>query len=88
MMFAITVDGRKLPPYLIFKRKKMPNTKLANGVHVCVYKAKIGWMQLWCVTGSAQFAVNDLAHSFSDELCLIGHLREDKKRTLTEIKLI
>jgi hypothetical protein len=33
-MFAITVDGRKLPPYLIFKRKKMPNAKLANGVHV------------------------------------------------------
>jgi hypothetical protein len=28
--------------------------------------------QLWCVIGSAQFGVNDLAHYFGDHLCLCG----------------
>jgi hypothetical protein len=42
VMLTITADGRKLPPYVIFKRKTMPKAKLPNGVHVCV-QAKC-WM--------------------------------------------
>jgi hypothetical protein len=38
-MLAITADGRKLPPYVIFKRKTMPKAK-------CMYEARVGWMQL------------------------------------------
>jgi hypothetical protein len=35
-MLAITADGRKLPPYVIFKRNTMPKAKLQNGVHAHV----------------------------------------------------
>jgi hypothetical protein len=42
VMLALTADGRELPPYVIFKRKKMPKAKLPNGVHVCVQGK--GWM--------------------------------------------
>jgi hypothetical protein len=35
-MLAITADGRKLPPYGIFKRKTIPKAKLPNGVHMRV----------------------------------------------------
>jgi hypothetical protein len=42
VMLAITADRRKLPPYVIFKRKTMPNAKLPSGVHVHV-EGK-GWM--------------------------------------------
>jgi hypothetical protein len=36
VMLAITADGRKLPPCVIFKRKTMPKAKLPNDVHVRV----------------------------------------------------
>jgi hypothetical protein len=42
MMLAITADGRKLLPYVIFKRNTMPKAKLLNGVHLHV-KGK-SWM--------------------------------------------
>jgi hypothetical protein len=35
MMLTITANGRKLLPYMIFKRKTMPKAKLPNYVHVC-----------------------------------------------------
>jgi hypothetical protein len=41
-MLAITADGRKLPPYVIFKRTAMPKAKLPNGIHVRVQDK--GWM--------------------------------------------
>jgi hypothetical protein len=36
VMHAITVDGRKLPMYVILKRQTEPKVKLPNGIHVCV----------------------------------------------------
>jgi hypothetical protein len=36
VLLAITVNGRKLQPYVVLKRKTMPKTKLPNGVHVSV----------------------------------------------------
>jgi hypothetical protein len=41
-MLAITLDGRKLPLYVIFKRKAMTKATLLNGVHVHVQGE--GWM--------------------------------------------
>jgi hypothetical protein len=41
-MLAIAMDRRKLPLYVIFKRKTVPKAKLPNGVHVRV-QGKV-WM--------------------------------------------
>lgn len=41
-MLAITADGRKLPPYVIIKRKTLPKGKFPRGVHVRVQNK--GWM--------------------------------------------
>jgi hypothetical protein len=49
VMLTITVDGRKLPPYVIFKRKTMPKAKLLNGVHVHVQGE--GWMDAAMMCG-------------------------------------
>lgn len=41
IMLAVTADGRKLPPYTVFKRKTTPNRQLLkNYVHV----QPKGWM--------------------------------------------
>ena len=42
VMLSCTADGRKLPPYVVFKRKTMPKEKLPNGVIVRVHPK--GWM--------------------------------------------
>lgn len=36
MMLVITVDERKMPQYVMFKRKTTAKAKLPNSVHVCV----------------------------------------------------
>lgn len=41
-MLAVTVDGRKLPPYIIFQRKTLPKGKFPPSVHVHVQEK--GWM--------------------------------------------
>lgn len=41
-MLAVMADGRKLPPYVIFKRKTIPNCKFPSGIHICVQEK--GWM--------------------------------------------
>lgn len=43
VMLAITADGRKLPPYIIFKRKTIPKgVQFPRGIHVRVQTK--GWM--------------------------------------------
>uniref|UniRef100_A0A147BLR1 Putative pogo transposable element n=1 Tax=Ixodes ricinus TaxID=34613 RepID=A0A147BLR1_IXORI len=42
VMLAVTADGRKLPPYVIFKRKTLPKGKFPPGVHIRVQEK--GWM--------------------------------------------
>lgn len=42
VMLAITSDGRKLPPYVIFKRKTMPKETFPKGIIVRVQEN--GWM--------------------------------------------
>lgn len=42
VMLAITADGRKLPPFVVFKRKTLPKNSLPAGIHV---RAQVkGWM--------------------------------------------
>jgi hypothetical protein len=41
-MFAISADGRKLPPDIIFKRKTTPKGKFPPGIHVRVQEKR--WM--------------------------------------------
>jgi hypothetical protein len=33
-MLAVTADGSKLTPYVIFKRKTLPKEKFPAGIHV------------------------------------------------------
>ena len=41
-MIAITGDGNKLPPYIVFKRKMLPkNIKFPKGIHVRAHPK--GW---------------------------------------------
>lgn len=42
VMLAVTADGRKLPPFVIFKRKTLPKAKFPPGIHVRVQEK--GWM--------------------------------------------
>lgn len=42
VMLAVTADGRKLPPYVILKRKTLPKGNFPRGVHVRVQEK--GWM--------------------------------------------
>lgn len=42
VMLCITADGRKLPPYIIFKRKDVPNEKFPKGV--VIRAQENGWM--------------------------------------------
>lgn len=42
VMLAVTADGRKLPPYVIFKRKTLPKAKFPQGIYVRVQEK--GWM--------------------------------------------
>lgn len=42
VMLCITADGRKLPPYVVFKRKRVPAAQFPNGVIVRAQEK--GWM--------------------------------------------
>lgn len=42
VMLCVTADGRKLPPYVVFKRKTMPKEKFPQGIVVRVQEK--GWM--------------------------------------------
>lgn len=42
VMLAVTADGRKLPPYVIFKRKTLPKGNFGGQIHVRVQEK--GWM--------------------------------------------
>jgi hypothetical protein len=41
-MLAITADGQKLPPYMVFKRKMMAKEMFPQGIIVWVRES--GWM--------------------------------------------
>lgn len=42
VMLAVTADGRKLPPFVIFKRKTVPKMKLGARIHIRAQEN--GWM--------------------------------------------
>jgi hypothetical protein len=42
VMQAITANGQKLPPYVVFKRKVMAKEKFSRGIIVQVQES--GWM--------------------------------------------
>uniref|UniRef100_A0A1E1X208 Putative pogo transposable element n=1 Tax=Amblyomma aureolatum TaxID=187763 RepID=A0A1E1X208_9ACAR len=42
VMLSITVDGRQLPPFVVFKRKTLPKGTLPAGIHVRAQEK--GWM--------------------------------------------
>lgn len=42
VMLAVITGGRKLPPYVIFKRKTLPKGKFPHGIHIRVQE--MGWM--------------------------------------------
>lgn len=54
VMLAVTADGRKLPPFVIFKWKMLPKNTLPTGIHVCAQEK--AWMLVeltvdWFQTG-------------------------------------
>lgn len=42
VILAITADGRKLPPYVVFKRKTLPKGRMPPGIHVRAHTN--GWL--------------------------------------------
>nr|XP_054928945.1 uncharacterized protein LOC129385819 [Dermacentor andersoni] len=42
VMLAVTADGRKLPPFVVFKRKTLPKGTLPAGIHIRAQEK--GWM--------------------------------------------
>lgn len=38
-MLAITADGRKLPPYIVFRRKTLPKDTFPPGIHVRAHES-------------------------------------------------
>jgi hypothetical protein len=90
VMLAKTADGRKLPPYVIFKRKTMPKAKIPNGVHVCVQGK--GWMDAAMVCDWVRRVWGQRPGALLRQPSLLvwdnfhGHLGDDAKRILTEMK--
>jgi hypothetical protein len=41
----VTADGRKLPQYVIFKRKTIPKGKFAAGIYTTASRIYDGWCQ-------------------------------------------
>jgi hypothetical protein len=87
-MLAITADGRKLPPNMLFKRMTVAKAKLLNGVPVHVL-GKVGW----CVIGSAQFW-GQRPGALLQQLSLLvydsfrGHLGDDEDEMKTDLTVI
>ena len=38
LVLAVTGDGKKLPPYVVFKRKTMPKETFLKGIEVCIHE--------------------------------------------------
>jgi hypothetical protein len=61
-------------------------------VFMYMCKARVGRLQLWCVIVSAQFGVNERPGALLPRPSLLvwdsfrGHLGDDTKRILTEMK--
>jgi hypothetical protein len=59
-MLAISADGRKLPPYIIFKRKTIPKGKFLLGIHVRVQEN--GWMDTAMIQDWIKTVWNKMPH--------------------------
>jgi hypothetical protein len=86
----ITADGRELPPYVIFKRKTMPKATIPNGVHVRVQGK--GWTDAAVVCDWVRTVWGQRPGALLRRSSLLvwdsfrGHLGDDTKRILTEMK--
>lgn len=92
VMLAVTADGRKLPPYVVFKRKTMPKGMPKGHFQVHVRVQEKGWMneslvQDWIKTvwGSRPGALLRLPSLLVLD-SFRGHIVKSVKTTLTEMK--
>ncbi|KAJ4436451.1 hypothetical protein ANN_19084 [Periplaneta americana] len=89
-MLAMTADGGKLPPYVIFKRKTIPKDDVPTGIHI---RAQVkGWMDAEMVRDWVRTVWNKRPGALLRKPSLLvwdsfrGHLGDDTKRFLTEMK--
>lgn len=89
VMLAITADGRKLPPYVIFKRKTVPKVNFPCGIHVRAQEK--GWMSAdlmvdWVRTVWGRRPGALLLPSLLVLDSFRGHLGENVRRELQELR--
>lgn len=89
VMLAIPADGRKLPPYVIFKRKTLPKANLPAGIHVRAQEK--GWMSAdlmadWVHTVWGRRPGALLLPSLLVLDSFRGHLCENVRRELEELR--
>ncbi|KAH8034404.1 hypothetical protein HPB51_023652 [Rhipicephalus microplus] len=89
VMLAVTADGRKLPPFIIFKRKTLPKAKFPLGIHVRVQEK--GWMTAdltvdWVKTVWGCHPGKLLYPSLLDVDSFRGHLVDSVRAKLKELR--
>jgi len=86
VMLAVTADGGKLPPYVIFKRKTLPKEKFPPGFHVRVQEK--GWMDQDLVKDWVDKVWDRGPGALRRQKAMLvldsfrGHLNEDVKKKL------
>lgn len=89
VMLAITADGRKLPPYVIFKRKTLPKGPLPKGIHVRVQDK--GWMDSKLMHDWLEVVWKCRPGGLLRKRCLLvldsfrGHIEESVKNRMKEL---
>jgi hypothetical protein len=83
-MLAVTANGGKLPPYVIFKRKTLPKEKFPPGIHVQVQEK--GWMDQDLVKDWVDKVWDRRPSALRRQKAMLvldsfqGHLNEDAKK--------
>jgi hypothetical protein len=86
VMLAVTADGGKLPPHVIFKRKTLPKEKFPPGIHVRVQEK--GWMDQDLVKDWIDKVWDRRPGALRRQKAMLvldsfrGHLNEDVKKKL------
>lgn len=88
VMLSITADGRKLPPYVVFKRKTLPKIP-GNGTHgVIVQVQEAGWMNTTLIEDWIKRVWMRRPGALLKKKCLLvldsfrGHTTEEVKKIL------
>lgn len=89
VMLAVTADGRKLPPFVVFKRKTLPKNTLPAGIHVRAQEK--GWMSAelmldWLKTVWGRRPGALLLPSLLVVDSFRGHLEKGVRRRMTEMR--